>query len=477
MQTSEQPLAGLRILLGVSGSIAAYKTPQMVRDLQRAGAEIRVAMTDSAEQFVAPLALVNVSRHDVALDMFALDAQSGGSWHIHLAHWCDLMLIAPCSATTLARIAGGFADNAVSALALALPEKRPLLLAPAMDTDMWQARATQRNVKLLSDDGVKFIGPEGGELASGLSGPGRLAELEKIISALKHLKPVAPREVNQPQTPAPAPSEPQAARPERDIVAEALARPTFPLEDAAAADRMTAELEFEKMKKAGGVPPVAQTESLRGVNIVISAGPTREKIDDVRYLTNHSSGKMGYALAAVAAARGATVTLVSGPTNLETPDKVRRVDVESAADMFKAVMAEHGHADVCIMSAAVADFTPQQQSDGKIKKTDIAGNLNLELTRTQDILAALGQHKRDKQLVIGFALEAKDALANAQSKLERKNADMIVLNELNKSQSGFGGDDNTITLIRKGKDPQSFPPASKVECAGVILDAVAEMRA
>ena len=474
MQTSNQPLAGLRILLGVTGSIATYKTPQMVRDLQRAGAEIRVAMTNAAEQFVAPLALVNVSRHDVALDMFAADAQRGGSWHIHLAHWCDLMLIAPCSATTLARIAGGFADNAVSALALALPAKRPLLLAPAMDADMWQARATQRNVKLLSDDGVKFVGPETGELASGLSGSGRLAELETIVSELKHYRPVAPREVKQSQTPASAQS--HAAQPERDIVAEALARPTFPLEDAAAADRMTAELEFEQLKKSGGVPPVAQSESLRGVNIVISAGPTREKIDDVRYLTNHSSGKMGYALAEVAAARGAVVTLVSGPTNLKTPSGVRRVDVESAADMFKAVMAEHGRADVYIMSAAVADFTPVQQSAGKIKKTDIDGNLNLEFTRTQDILAALGEHKRTKQLVIGFALEAKDALANAQSKLERKNADMIVLNELNKSQSGFGGDDNTITLIRKDKAPLSFPPASKVDCAGVILDAVGEMR-
>jgi len=407
----------MNVLLAITGSISAYKTPWLVRDLRRAGHDVRVVMTDAATKFVAPLALESVTQQPVIVDQFDPTIQDRGSWHVHLARWADVMLVAPCSASTLARLASGLCDSAVMTVACSLPPTTPLLLAPAMDTDMWQHASVRRNVERVVTDGAIVISPEEGELASGLQGAGRLASLDAIVSAVE-----------------------SAAGPG---VSRSSITPTMP------------------------------TNGLAGKHVLITAGPTHEAIDDVRYIGNHSSGTMGFALAEAARDRGAVVTLIAGPVALSSPLGVERIDVVSAHDMFSRTI-EHTSYDVAICAAAVADFTPVNRVDGKIKKD--AGTpdsvTTLLLQRTDDILATLGARKRVDQVLVGFALETSNLIDYASSKLDRKNADMIVANLAGGDRSGFGTADNTITLVTRSADPESFPPMSKRACSEVILDAI-----
>ncbi|MBK7577061.1 MAG: bifunctional phosphopantothenoylcysteine decarboxylase/phosphopantothenate--cysteine ligase CoaBC [Ignavibacteria bacterium] len=406
----------MNIILGITGSVSAYKTPWLVRDLIRAGHTVRVVMTPSATQFVAPLALEAVSQHPVIMDPYDPSIQEGGSWHVHLARWADVIVIAPCSATTLARLATGLCDTALMTVVASRPAETPLVIAPAMDTDMWLQPSVQRNIAQLRADAVTIIDPESGELASGLVGAGRLAELGVIVG----------------------------------IVGSSVgARQAVPLR--------------------------SNHDGLRGKRVVITAGPTHERIDAVRAIVNHSTGTMGFALAAAAQERGALVTLIAGPVALPTPRGVERIDVTTAAEMHAAVEREID-ADVFIMAAAVADFTPAHPVDGKIKKQETAGNgLTLTLVPTVDILAMVGAQKQEHQTVVGFALEHTNVVDYATQKLSTKNADMIVANRAGVADSGFGVGSNTITIITPTQPPTEYPPMSKRACAEVILDAVEKL--
>lgn len=386
----------MNILLGICGSISAYKTPWLARELIRLGAQVRVIMTPEATRFVTPLVLQNISKHPVVFEAFDPQHQESGSWHVHWARWADQALVAPCSATTLSKLAHGVADNALTLALLSLPRTTPLRLAPAMDPDMWLHPATQRNVRRLEADGALILPPEEGELASGLVGPGRLAEPLQI--AHWTLKP-----------------------------------------------------------------------SLKGKKVLISAGPTREPIDGVRYISNHSTGKMGYAIAAEAVARGAEVILVSGPVALPAPAGVELVPIETAQQMLEAFQQHYQAADVIIKSAAVADFTPVQVATGKLKKEQLGQDWSIALQKTPDVLAWLGQHKRPGQYLVGFALEIQNAEENARAKLERKNCDLVVLNQANQPDSGFGGDNNTITLLGPSLR-EAWPVLSKRQCAQRLWD-------
>ncbi len=387
----------MKILYGICASISAYKAPWVVRELIRLGAEVRVIMTPDACRFVTPLVMQNISKNPVIIEPFDSEHQENGSWHVHWARWAEQVLVAPCSATTMAKLAHGISDNALTLALLSLPRETPLRLCPAMDPDMWHHPATQRNLSRLASDGVLILPPEEGELASGLSGAGRLPEPVQIAEW------------------------------------------------------------------------VLASGSLRGKNVLVTAGPTREPIDGVRYISNHSSGKMGYALAAEARARGARVLLVSGPVSLAPPPGVEMVQVETAGQMLEACQQHYQTADVILKSAAVADFTPAQVAAGKLKKEQLGQDWSIALEKTGDILAWLGQHKRPGQYLVGFALEIQNAEANARAKLERKNCDLVVLNEANQPDSGFGGDNNTITLI--GPElRQALPPLSKRQCAQRLWD-------
>lgn len=412
----------MNIILGITGSVSAYKTPWLVRDLRRAGHDVRVVMTPSATRFVTPLALEAVSTHAVVADMFDPSIQEGGSWHVHLAQWADVMLIAPCSATTLARLASGASDTAVQLTAFSLPKDTPLFVAPAMDTDMWHHPATQRNVDRIRTDGAIVIPPATGALASGLQGEGRLPELDDLVRI------VASHELSSTSDPTTTIPEPDAAH----------------------------------LSGAG---------ALTGRTVLITAGPTHEAIDDVRFIGNHSSGKMGFALAEAARDRGALVTLVTGPVSLPSPTGITCLRVTSAQEMYDACMQQPF--DVAICAAAVADFAPAARIEGKMKKdevTDAAGNLTLHLQRTPDILQSLGERKRDGQIVVGFALEHDNVIDYARAKLVRKHCDMIVANKAGGERSGFGVSDNTITIITGKGDVTDYPPMSKRACAEVILD-------
>lgn len=401
----------MNILLGITGSVSAYKAPWLVRDLRRAGHDVRVVMTPSATQFVAPLALEATSTHPVISDPYAPEIQEGGSWHVHLAHWADVMLIAPCSATTLARLATGLCDTALMIVACSRREETPLLVAPAMDTDMWHQPSVQRNIEQLRADGIMVIPPDEGSLASGLTGAGRLPEIAALVAMVQHH----------------APDSPTPAR-------------------------------------------VIDTAH----HIVITAGPTHEPIDAVRSIVNHSTGAMGYALAEAARDRGLLVTLISGPVALPAPTGIHRIMVSTAQQMYQAVM-QHSSADTVVMAAAVADYTPTEPVQGKIKKDQSPEHVHLSLKRTPDILAALGAQKAPNQLVVGFALEYTNVVEYATDKLHRKHADMIIANQAGAPNSGFGGAMNTITLVRATVPPAPYPPMSKRACAEVILDAIIEM--
>ncbi|MBL0173684.1 MAG: bifunctional phosphopantothenoylcysteine decarboxylase/phosphopantothenate--cysteine ligase CoaBC [Ignavibacteria bacterium] len=393
-------LRGKRVILGVTGSIAAYKSALLVRELVKAGAEVRVVMTPSACEFITPLTLATLSRAEVVLDMFP-GASSRGTWHIDLALWADVMLVAPASANTIARLAHGMADNALAALALAL--RCPLVIAPAMDTDMFTHPATQDNLEALRRRGAVVIPPDSGDLASGLTGEGRLVEIPAILETLE------------------------------DVL-------------------------------------FADGNDLAGMRVLVTAGPTHERIDPVRFIGNHSSGKMGFALAHAAARRGAIVTLVAGPVQLATPRGVRRVDVTTAEEMFAAVSDAATDANIVVMAAAVADYRAAEYSERKLKKdAQGEGEMLLRLQQNPDILRILGQRKRN-QILIGFALETHDDEANARLKLAAKNADMIVLNNPTIPGAGFGTDTNIATLLFADGSSEHLDLLPKTDLARIIID-------
>ena len=392
------PLAGRRILLGITGSIAAYKAAVLCRLLKTAGAEVRVVMTPLAKQFITPLTMATLSKNPILVEFF--DPENG-AWnsHVSLGEWADCYLIAPATANTLAKMATGIADNLL--LTTYLSARCPVVVAPAMDLDMYAHAATQQNLRTLAERGVRIVEPAEGELASGLTGKGRMAEPDAITA-------------------------------------------------------FVGELLTEKKK------------TLCGKRLIVTAGATIEAIDPVRFISNHSSGKMGYAIAGELAARGAAVTLVSGRTALATPPGVERVDVLSADEMYDAAVRAFDEADGAVMCAAVADYTPAEVSETKIKKGD--GELFIRLRRTRDIAAELGARKGGR-LLVGFALETHDEEAHAESKLERKKFDFIVLNSLRDAGAGFRGDTNKVTFIDRAGH-EELPLLSKREVADRIADRI-----
>lgn len=396
-------LQGKKIVLAVTGSIAAYKTPHLVRLLVKAGAEVRVLMTDAAAQFVSPLSLATVSKHPVLANV-----SDGATWnnHVELGLWADAMIIAPCSANTLGKLSNGLCDNIVCAVYLSA--RCPIFVAPAMDEDMWIHPSTQENIKKIRSYGNRVIPVAHGELASGLVGEGRMAEPEDIV---KHL-------------------------------------------DAFFSENNT---------------------PLKGLKALVTAGPTYERIDPVRFIGNFSSGKMGIAVAEALAERGANVTLVLGPSHERIyHQRVTTVNVESAQQMYEACNKAFADAHIAVLAAAVADYRPQEQAKEKIKKKD--EKLTLELTKTADILASLGKIKQPWQTLVGFALETTNELEHAQEKLSKKNADMIVLNSLRDEGAGFGHDTNKITLVTHNGAPVTLPLQSKADAAAAIVNQIIEIK-
>ena len=399
-------LESKKIIVGVTGSIAAYKAAYLTRELSRRGAAVRVTMTEAATQFVTPLTFASLSKHSVAVNMYpeGID-QSSGSWHIDWALWADAMVIAPASASTIAKLAHGNSDNALTVIATALRGK--LFIAPAMDVDMYNYPALKKNLSTLRSFGVEIIPPGVGALASGLTGEGRLAELDDILDGLS--------------------------------------------------------------------THFARKLSLRGKHVLITAGPTREAIDPVRYISNHSSGKMGYALAEEARDRGANVTLVSGPTKLEMPADVHGVNVVTAEEMASAVEVYSHEADIIIASAAVADFTPATISDQKMKRRQMdKDDMIVPLKPTQDILKTVGKAKRREQIIVGFALETENLIEASRAKLIEKNCDIIVANSAVEEGAGFGGDTNKITLVQTDTEKE-FPLMTKRECAVKIFEVIDDL--
>jgi phosphopantothenoylcysteine decarboxylase/phosphopantothenate--cysteine ligase len=409
---TDRSLEGRKILLGVTGGIAAYKAAALVRLFKKAGAEVQVLMTPDAARFITPLTLGTLSEREVLTEIFPENASGSWTRHITLGLWADLFIVAPATAQTLAKLAYGFSDSMLTAAALAA--RCPLLVCPAMDHDMYVHPATRANLERLAGYGYRVMEPGHGELASGLVGQGRLPEPDAIFARALEL----------------------------------LAGNPSPQQD-----------------------PAGAAGSLGGKTVLVTAGPTREALDPVRYLSNHSTGTMGFALARAAARRGAQVTLVSGPTALDTPSGVTRVDVVSAEEMYEAVLTRRD-ADLIFMAAAVADYTPTTASATKIKKTD--GELVLHLRRTPDILAELGRSgQQDGRLLIGFALETDAAAEHARRKLAGKNLDWIVLNDLSEEGAGFGTTTNRVTLFHRSGRQHDLPLMPKDGVADAILDLVA----
>lgn len=393
-------IEGKKIVLGITGSIAAYKAAVLARGLVKKGAEVQIVITPAGKEFITPVTLSALTSKPVISEFFA---QRDGSWHSHvdLGLWADAMVIAPATASTIGKMANGIADNMLITTYLSM--KAPVFVAPAMDLDMFAHPSTRRNLDLLRSYGNHIIEPAEGELASHLVGKGRMEEPERIIEVLERF--------------------------------------------------------------------FSRQQDLDGRHILITAGPTYEKIDPVRFIGNYSSGKMGYALAEACARRGAEVTLVSGPVTLQTVHpRIRRISVESAEQMYQAAKAAFGQADAGILCAAVADFTPETVADRKIKREK--DDLVLRLKPTHDIAAALGRLKQPHQRLVGFALETNDEVLHAQDKLQRKNLDFIVLNSLNDPGAGFRCDTNKITLIDR-QQAMSCPLKSKAEVAEDIVDKLA----
>ncbi len=381
-------LTGKHILLGVTGSIAAYKAALLVRLLRKEGAEVQVLMTPDAARFISPLTLATLSGRSVEIGLFDREREADWTHHVHLGLWADLLVVAPATAQTLAKLAHGFCDSMLTATVLSA--RCPVLVCPAMDHDMYVHPATQRNLDTLRAFGYAIMEPETGELASGLIGQGRLPEPEYILENIRSM--------------------------------------------------------------------LSTVRDLDGKKVLVTAGPTREHIDPVRFLSNPSTGKMGYALAAEAARRGAEVVLVSGPTLLESPPGVTRISVTSAQEMYEAVI-QHRDADIIIMAAAVADYTPVEHFKQKLKKGE--GELVLRFRRTPDILASLGAQRRKGQLLVGFALETERSEEHALEKLQKKGADWIVLNKANEPGAGFGLHTNRVTLFSREGKRVELPRASK----------------
>ena len=390
-------LQGKHILLGITGSIAAYKAAMLCRLLRVAGAEVKVLMTPTAKEFITPVTMATLSKNPIAVEFYNPE---NGDWHSHISmgEWADCYLIAPATANTIAKMAYGIADNLL--LTTYLSARCQTVVAPAMDCDMFCHVATQENLAKLRERGVVVLESPEGELASGLMGKGRMMEPEQIVEAI------------------------------------------------------------DKMFEA--------EQTLAGKRVMVTAGATIEAIDPVRYISNHSTGKMGYAIAYALAKRGAEVVLVSGKTALQTPQGIRRVDVCSAEDMYKASVAEFEACDCAVMCAAVADYTPVAVSENKIKKND--DTFSIELRKTKDIARELGKVKGTRKIV-GFALETDNEQMNAEKKLAEKNLDMIVLNSLRDEGAGFGHDTNKVTFI-DGSSREELPLASKAEVAERIADRI-----
>jgi len=397
-------LTGKRVVLGVTGGIAAYKAAELVRLFKKAGAEVQVVMTPAATRFVTPLTLGTLSEREVFSEVFP--ENETGSWtkHIEIGLWGDVFVIAPATAQTLSKLAGGMCDSMLTAVALAA--RCPILVCPAMDHDMYEHPATRESLEKLTSFGYRVLEAEEGELASGLTGKGRLPDPETIFT-------------------------------------------------------LAAEIIGEAAKQKKG--------KLAGKKVLVSAGPTREALDPVRFISNRSTGTMGYEIAAAAARRGADVLLVSGPTALACPEGVRRVDVTSAQEM-KEAMDTDADADLIFMVAAVSDYTPKSVSSSKIKKS--GGEKTLDLAATPDILQGLGEKKGPGQTLVGFVLETDDGAANARSKLEKKNLDWIVLNNPSEEGAGFGTGTNRVTIFGRDGTEHEVPLMAKRELAEFLLDRV-----
>lgn len=437
------PLSGKHIVLGITGSIAAYKSCLIIRALVKRGAEVQVVITPAGKEFITPITLSALSRHPVISDFFS---QRDGTWHSHvdLGLWADAMLIAPCTASSLGKMAHGVADNMLVTTYLSM--KAPVFIAPAMDLDMYQHPSTQANINTLKGYGNRFVEPTSGFLASGLEGKGRMQEPDLIVEELEHF----------------------FADPLKDMTQEgAQGQEEMTQEDTLDQEKTTQKgsQDQEKMTQEG-----AQKEKmlpLAGKHILITAGPTYERIDPVRFIGNFSSGKMGFSIAEECRRRGAEVTLVAGPTALQCDAAIRRVNVESAQEMYEACLPAFDTADAAILSAAVADFTPEQKAESKIKRE--ADDLVLRLRPTHDIAKTLGQRKRPGQRLVCFALETNDEEANARGKLERKNADFVVLNSTRIPGTTFNADDNQIAVVTR-EGVRSYPKKSKQEVASDIID-------
>lgn len=387
-------LNGKHILIGITGGIAAYKIPELIRLLRKEGAEVRVTATAHALEFVTPLTLQTVSDNKVYTDMFSLHNEHTTE-HISLPEWADLMIVAPCTANTLGKLANGIADDALSTAFIAT--KKPVLIVPAMNCNMYGHPATQHNLQTLRTwEHIHILDCAEGDLACGTQGKGRMQEVAAILNA---------------------------------------------------------------------ADSILEEKTLLGKRILITAGPTQEQIDPVRFISNYSSGKMGYALARICQKKGAEVILISGPTEQKFDGQT--IHTTSAEEMYKACVEEFPKADITILCAAVADFTPETKADQKIKREK--EDFILRLHPTHDIAATLGQQKKNNQLLIGFALETQNEIKNAQSKIERKNLDYIVLNSLRDKGAGFGTDTNKITILSKDGGIKTFPLKSKEEVARDIV--------
>jgi phosphopantothenoylcysteine decarboxylase/phosphopantothenate--cysteine ligase len=389
-------------VLGVTGGIAVYKAADVVSRLRKLGINVNVIMTKSAQEFVQPLTFQSLSQNYVVTDMFD-EPKTWDVEHISLAQKADLFLIAPATANVIGKIAFGIADDMLTTTVMAT--KAPVLVAPAMNTNMYENPIVQDNIRKLEAMGYTFIEPAAGRLACGDYGKGKLADPEVIV---------------------------------------------------------------EEVLKILNIP-----NDLNGMKLVVTAGPTRESIDPVRYITNHSSGKMGYAIAERAAQRGAEVVLISGPTNLSLPVGVKRIDINTTNEMYDAVMGQLDWADVFIKSAAVADYKPKAVAENKIKKGD--GDWIIELTRNPDILKELGLRKQARQILVGFAAETQDLINNAKSKVEKKNLDFIVANDLTKEGAGFKSDTNIVTIIDREGNQEHFDLMSKTDLADTILSKVKKL--
>lgn len=393
-----------KILLGVSGGIAAYKAALLVRLLKMAGVDVQVVMTPDAARFITPLTLGTLSEREVLVEVWPESSDASWTKHVELGLWADLFVIAPATAQTVAKLANGFCNNMLTAAALSA--RCPMLVCPAMDHDMYEHPATQANLQKLREMGYAVMDAAHGPLASGLVGQGRLPEPDEIAARIREM--------------------------------------------------------------------LAEKQSMEGQRVLVTAGPTREFFDPVRFLSNPSTGTMGFALAAEAARRGATVTLVAGPVALETPQGVQRVDVTSADEMNAAVQQHAPQADLVVMTAAVADYAPGETHAHKQKKED--GDLMLTLRRTPDILAGLGASKPEGQVLVGFAMETRDGLENARGKLARKNLDAIVLNVLGEPGAGFGPGTNRVTVLTADGRAEDLPLLPKPAVARLLVDRFEALR-